>query len=110
MSTDARSFVFGQVKISNGAEATRSPTLLAICNNPSGQLNVPGCADVLVLVVRELSICAAKQNPAQCGVLPVSASNSGGSGGIGGLPSTRLLSVSRAAAGEGSMIDAPAPE
>ena len=27
-----------------------------------------------------------------------------------GLPSTRLLSVSRSAAGEGSMIDAPAPE
>ena len=27
-----------------------------------------------------------------------------------GMPSTRLLSVSRAAAGEGSMIDAHAPE
>ena len=41
MSTDARSFVFGQVKISNGAEATRSPTLPVICDNPTGQLNVP---------------------------------------------------------------------
>jgi hypothetical protein len=110
MSTDARSFVFGQVKISNGAEATRSPTLPVIFNSPSGQLNVPGCADVLVLVVRELSICAAKTKPRTMRGFAGQRIKQRGIWGDRGLPSTRLLSVSRAAAGEGSMIDDPAPE
>jgi hypothetical protein len=98
------------VKISNGAEATRSPTLPVICNNPSGQLNVPGCADVLVLVVRELAICAAKTKPRTMRGFAGQRIQQQMDLGDRGLPPTRLLSVSRAAAGEGSMIDAPAPE